>query len=456
MGLEGIVSKEAETVYRPGRQKSWLKSKCSQRQEFIILGFSDPRKGERALGALYLGYHKDGKLNYAGKVGTGFTMTSARALANRLQNLSVSEPVLTRSEAGGMPLREWESVHWVKPVVLGEVSFTEWTHEGQLRHPSFQGIREDKDADDVKKETPTKNHMTSPALAGKKAGSLVLHGIQVTHPDRVISETGRITKGDLAAYYAAVAPFILQHIARHPLSLLRCPSGIDEQCFYQRNPGKGLGPDVRPFEFKHKGKTYQYLYIQDPKGLLELVQMGAIEIHPWGATIDAIDYPDRLIFDLDPAPEVPFEAVKLAAQDLRRRLKRRGLESLLKCSGGKGLHVTVPLAAKDPWTTVKGFAASIANEMVNSAPDAYVATMSKAKRTGKIFLDYFRNEYTATAIADYGVRARPGAPVALPIEWKEINSLKSASQFTMKDVLKRLARRKPSKPQAKGQRIPSG
>ena len=354
----------------------------------------------------------------------------------------MSKAVLTRSEAGGMPLREWESIHWVKPALLCEVSFTEWTKEGQLRHPSFQGIREDKDADDVKKETPIKNNMTSPALAGKKAGSLVLHGIQVTHPDRVISETGRITKGELAEYYAAVAPFILHHISRHPLSLLRCPSGIDEQCFYQRNPGKGLGQDVRPFEFKHKGKIYQYLYIQDAKGLLELVQMGAIEIHPWGATIDTIDYPDRLIFDLDPAPDVPFEAVKLAAQDLRRRLKRRGLESFLKCSGGKGSACDAFRWPPGPVGDVKGFAASIANEMVNSAPEAYIATMSKAKRTGKIFVDYFRNEYTATAIADYGVRARPGTPVALPLEWKEIDTLHSASQFTIKDALKRLARKK--------------
>lgn len=267
---------------------------------------------------------------------------------------------------------------------------------------------------------------------------LVLHGITITHPDRVISASGHVTKGGLAEYYAAVARLMLPQIVRRPISLLRCPSGLEQQCFFQRNPGKGLGPDVLPFEFKNKGKTYEYLYIEDERGLMEVVQMGAVEIHPWGATIDSIDRPDRLIFDLDPAPEVPFEALKLAAQDLRKRLKQKGLESILKCTGGKGLHLTVPLAQRDPWSTAKAFAASVAEEMVNDAPDAYVATMSKAKRTGKIFIDYFRNDYTATAIADYSVRARPGAPVALPIAWSELGGLKSASQFSITDVLERL------------------
>ncbi|HTF63469.1 MAG TPA: non-homologous end-joining DNA ligase [Edaphobacter sp.] len=279
---------------------------------------------------------------------------------------------------------------------------------------------------------------TTKSMTGKKEPeSLVLGGISITHPGRVISETGHITKGELAEYYAGVASWILPQIERHPLSLLRCPSGIAKQCFFQRNPGRGLGAHIQTFEFKNKGKTYEYLYIEDEKGLLEIIQMGGIELHPWGAPVDAIDYPDRMIFDLDPAPEVPFEALKLAAQDLKQRLARKGLDSTLKCTGGKGLHVTVPLAGKDKWAAVKSFAGSLADEMVAAVPDAYIATMSKAKRTGKIFIDYFRNDYTATAIADYGVRARPGAPVALPIEWKELKNLQSADQFTIKDVLKR-------------------
>jgi bifunctional non-homologous end joining protein LigD len=288
----------------------------------------------------------------------------------------------------------------------------------------------------------------------KETGKIVESGITITHPDRVISEIGHVTKGDLAEYYAAVAPFMLPSIARHPLSLLRCPSGIDGTCFFQRNPGNGLGADVHPFEFKHKGKRYEYLYVEDDKGLLELIQMGTIEIHPWGAAIDAIDHPDRLIFDLDPAPDVPMDALKLAAEDLRQRLRQTGLESYLKCTGGKGLHVTVALARKDDWPVVKSFAASVAEEMAAAAPQAYVATMSKAKRTNKIFIDYFRNDCTATAIADYSVRARPGAPVATPLEWNELKRLKSANQFTMDDVLQRLKNNKTDSPRQKGQRIP--
>jgi bifunctional non-homologous end joining protein LigD len=446
-GLEGIVSKQAGAPYLAGRQKGWLKSKCAQRQEFIILGHSAARSGERGLGALYLGYRKRGALHYAGKVGTGFSMKSARELAARFESLAVPEPVLTRAETAGVPTGEWQSIRWIQPVLLCEVAFTEWTQDGRIRHPSFQGLREDKDAGEVKQEVPM------PATTG--ATNIVAGGVTITHPGRVISETGHITKGELAEYHAAVAPFLLPAIARHPVSLLRCPAGIDSQCFYQRNPGRGLGPDVHTFEFRNKGKTYEYLYIDDEKGLLELIQMGAIELHPWGAPIDAIDYPDRMIFDLDPAPGLPIEALKLAAQDLRKRLRRTGLEPSLKCTGGKGLHVTVRLAGKDKWAEVKAFAGSIAEEMVAAAPEAYIATMSKAKRTGKIFIDYFRNDYTATAIAEYAVRARPGAPVALPLEWKELRTLKSASQFTMKDVLKRLKNKRPEAAVQSGQRIPA-
>jgi bifunctional non-homologous end joining protein LigD len=268
-------------------------------------------------------------------------------------------------------------------------------------------------------------------------------GVSISHPDRVIFKDVGITKGELAQYYAAASPWILKDIAGHPVTLLRCPEGTAGDCFYQRNPGTGLGPDVKPFRWKHKGKSYEYLYIENEKGLIEFVQMGAIELHPWGARVGRIDYPDRLIFDLDPDQGVPFDAVKMAAKDLRRRLSDKGLESYLKCTGGKGLHVTVRLAEKDNWEKVKAFGAALAEEMVRDVPAAYVTTMSKAKRKGKIFVDYFRNDYTATAIADFAVRARPGAPVALPLEWKELDKLHAANQFSIPDVLKRLKKYKP-------------
>jgi bifunctional non-homologous end joining protein LigD len=327
------------------------------------------------------------------------------------------------------------------------------------RYPGVQLatlVDKDKNADEVIKETPVKTIATTAGAGSKRSDSPVLNGIAITHPGRVISEAGHISKGELARYYAAAAPFLLPGIKRHPLSLLRCPSGVGNPCFYQRNPGKGLGPDVHPFKFKYKGKTHEYLYIDDEKGLLEVIQMNAIEIHAWGATVDTIGYPDRLIFDLDPAPDVAFEALKLAAQDLRRRLQQKGLESVLKCTGGKGLHITVPLAGKDNWARVKWFAASIAKEMVAAAPEAYVANMSKAKRAGKIFIDYFRNDYAATSIADYAVRASPGTPVALLLEWTELRTLKAASQFTMKSVLRRLKGNKPDAlSRQEPQRIPA-
>lgn len=450
-GLEGIISKLAAAPYVTGRQKSWLKVKCALRQEFIIIGFNTAKSGNRALGALHLGYRKDGALRYAGKVGTGFTMKSARDLVDRFDKIPAAKPVLTRAESTGLGAGEWSAVRWVRPVMLCDVAFTEWTDDGRIRHPSFQGLRQDKDAAEVKREKPVPVSVVKAAVPKTKLGTLVAAGITISNPDRVISEIGHVTKGELAEYHEAVAPFMLPRITRHPLSLLRCPTGIDGGgCFYQRNPGRGLGKDVRPFQFRHKGKIYEYLYIDDEKGLLEVIQMGAIEIHPWGAPVDAIDYPDRIIFDLDPAPDVPFEAVKLAALDLRIKLRQRGLESSLKCTGGKGLHVTVALTGKDKWPEVKQFAGDFADGMVAAAPQAYVATMTKAKRTGKIFIDYFRNDYTATAIADYGVRARPGAPVAVPLSWDELEGLKSASAFTIRDVLKRLKNRKPPPP-PKGQ-----
>ena len=282
-GLEGIISKRADGPYLTGRQKSWLKVKCALRQEFIIIGYSAAKRGDRALGALYLGYRKDGALSYAGKVGTGFTMKSARDLVERFDKIPAAKPVLTRSEAKGMGAGEWRAVHWVRPVMLCEVAFTEWTSDGRIRHPSFQGLRQDKDAAEVKQEKPMPAAVVKAPVAKTKPGLLVAAGITITHPDRVISETGQVTKGELAEYHAAAAPFMLPRITRHPLSLLRCPTGIDGgQCFYQRSPGRGLGKDVHPFKWQHKGKNYEYLYIEDEKGLLEMIQMGAIEIHPVG------------------------------------------------------------------------------------------------------------------------------------------------------------------------------
>ena len=267
---------------------------------------------------------------------------------------------------------------------------------------------------------------------------LILHGVTITHPDRLVFEQGEITKGEVARYYAAVAPFLLGEIKSRPISLLRCPSGIKADCFYQRNVGFGLGAHVHPFIWEYKGRSYKYIYVKDEKGLMEMIQMGVIEIHPWGATIDHVHAPDRMIFDLDPDPTVPFSEVKKAALDISDRLKQAGLESSLKCTGGKGLHIVVSLVPKSSWEEVKDWARAFAQTMVREAPDTYVATITKSKRIGKILIDFFRNDYTATGIASYSLRARPGAPVAVPLEWRELTDLKSADQFRMDAVLKRI------------------
>lgn len=275
--------------------------------------------------------------------------------------------------------------------------------------------------------------------------ALTLHGVTITHPDRLVFEEDGITKGEVARYYAAVAPFILEEIQDRPISLLRCPSGIDADCFYQRNLGFGLGTHVHPFVWKYKGRSYKYIYVKDEMGLMEMIQMGVIELHPWGATIDCIHTPDRMIFDLDPDPTVPFSEVKQAASDVRDRLKQAGLDSTLKCTGGKGLHVVVSLAPTSSWEQVKDWARALAQTMVREAPDKYVATITKSKRVGKILIDFFRNDYTATGIAGYSLRARSGAPVAVPLKWGELTALKSADQFRMDAVLERIKRRTPQK-----------
>ena len=282
---------------------------------------------------------------------------------------------------------------------------------------------------------------------------LILHGVKITHPDRIVSEEGKITKADVARYYAAVAPLLLQEIQGRPITVVRCPSGIKDDCFYQRNVGFGLGPDVYPFFWTYKGRSYKYIYVKDVKGIMEMIQMGVIEIHPWGATIDTIHTPDRMIFDLDPDPSVPFSQVKKAALEVRKQLQKTGLQSLLKCTGGKGLHIVVPLASTSRWEEVKGWASLLAHQMVERAPDRYVATITKSKRKGKILIDFFRNDYTATAVASYSLRARPGAPVAVPLEWRELPKLQSGHQFDMRAVLKRTTRQRLQKTALK-QRLP--
>lgn len=426
MGLEGIISKHARAPYKAGRNKNWLKSKCIQRQEFVIIGYTAAKGGTRAIGALHLGYHHDGRLRYAGKVGSGFNRAEAIKLYDMLQSLATeTHPVQS------VPKSEMRSARWVKPELLCEVAFAEWTSTGRVRHASYRGLRSDKPAEDITRDKPQ-------PVSRAVDPDLDILGVRISNPQRMLFDDIGVTKGELAEYYGIVAPLMLVDCKNHPLSLLRCPGGIEDDCFYQRSPAKGMGEHIHTFSWEHKNKPHEYLYTDKCEGLIQLVQMGAVEIHPWGASVDRIDYPDRIVFDLDPDESVPFEAVKLAALDMRRRLEALNLQCFIKCTGGKGLHVVIPLMRRRTWPEIKAFAKGFAQSMANDVPEAYTATMSKAQRKGKIFVDYLRNDYTATSIADYAVRARPGAPVAVPLRWEELSDLESASQFTIRDTLNRI------------------
>jgi bifunctional non-homologous end joining protein LigD len=448
MGLEGIIAKKLNRPYRPGRSRDWLKIKCLHSQEFVLGGFSDPAGSRAGLGALLLGfYNEDGKeLQYAGRVGTGFNAATLRELRARLDKLTQHSSPFVNPPVG----REAKGVHWVKPELVGEVAFTGWTRDGLLRHPSFKGLREDKPPQQIRREKPVAiSKRASSGSDGNSQGTSnsnssnddSVGGIKLTHPDRVLYPKQGITKRDLAHYYEAIADRIIPHLESRPLTLLRCPEGHEKQCFYQRHTRESLDPAIHPIPIKERGKNVNYVSIDSLPGLIALVQMGVLELHTWGSRKEQIDQPDRLVFDLDPDPAVSWKALKEAAQTLRWKLSDLGLSAFLKTTGGKGLHVVVPVTPRQNWNFVKDFCKSVAQSVVRSAPDEYTATMSKAKRKGKIFIDYLRNARTASAVCAYSTRARSGAPVSVPLNWNELTKdLRSA--FTIANVPQRLARQR--------------
>jgi bifunctional non-homologous end joining protein LigD len=430
--MEGIVSKRADAPYEQTRSRSWLKVKCIKRQEFVICGYTKPSGARSGFGALLLGYHRNGKLTYCGRVGTGFTIESLRQLAKQLKSRRTSNAPfgshLTATQRSG--------VTWVRPDLVAEVEFTEWTDEGLLRHPSFKGLREDKTPKQIAREEAQSMPRASRNVKGRTAE---VAGVPITHPDRVIYPEMKITKQDLAEYYAAVADWILPHVVDRPLTLVRCPGGRAAQCFYQKHLAGAHSEAVRGVMIKEKDDTDEYVVIDDLPGLISLVQMGVLEFHPWPARADNVEAPDRIVFDLDPGDDVAWKSVVEAAREVRERLGELGLESFLRTSGGKGLHVVVPLARRNSWDQLKEFAKAVADELVQRAPDRYTATMAKAKRGGKVFVDYMRNQRGSTAIASYSTRARSGAPVAAPLSWRELSTRTKPKGHTVLTMPKRLA-----------------
>ena len=427
-GQEGIVSKLAAGPYRAGRHPSWRKVKCGQRQEFVIGGWSASTARDRPFASLLMGTFEGGRLVYRGRVGSGFGTREFAELMPFLQARSRKASPFT-----AIP-DEVQGAHWLKPDLVAEVKFAELTAEGHIRHGVYHGLRQDKAGTEVRLEEPSTGAEDSMNTVGKGAK---IKGITISHPDRKVFDAPGVTKLQVATHYATFADRILPFAADRPLSLLRCPDGVAGECFFQKHRGEGMPEAIGTVSVPGKRGEEEYISISTAAGLVGAVQMGAIELHIWGAAKDRLDKPDRLVFDLDPDEGLGFDKVRSAAIDLRALLDDLGLPSIPMLSGGKGIHVIVPLRPSAEWDTVKLLSQTVAVMMTDARPDRFIATMSKAKRKGLIFIDWLRNERGATAIAPYALRARPGAKVAVPLTWDELRNARSAQDFDIISVATR-------------------
>lgn len=433
-GEEGIISKKASSRYLSGdRTNTWLKTKCTKRQEFVIGGWtpSDKRTGFRSL---LLGVFENSKLRYTGQVGTGFDEKDLIDLSKRFSKLARKD-----SAFEAVPRDVARKARWIAPKLIAEIAYTEFTRDGILRHPSFMGLREDKKARTVKLEEPEPvKKVTAKPKAKADDKDAVRASVRITHPSKVLYPGQGITKSDVIDYYESVAGLMLPHIGKRPLSLVRCPSGADHKCFYQKHDSGGFPKVLHHIEIEEgSGEREQYFYVSDLAGIVGGVQMNVFEFHIWGCRIDQIEKPDRIVFDLDPDVGLDFEDVRFAAFDLRDRLAKLGLETFPMLSGGKGIHVIAPLTRRADWIETKAFCRGFAVSLEADAPERYVSNMAKAKRKGRIFVDYLRNERGSTAITPYSTRARDRAPVAAPITWKEMKTVTGANIYTVETMAER-------------------
>lgn len=426
LSLEGVVSKLKSAPYHSGRSRDWIKSKCLERQEFVVGGFVPSTTSRTAIGSLVLGVFEKGKLRHVGRVGTGFTQ---RVAADLYQLLS-TEKTDVSPFAGKLTPEEARGVTFVKPQHVAEVEFGAWTGDGHLRHAAFRGLREDKPATDIVRESPSDPKASDPPAPKRR--------VRLTHPDRIYWPDVGLTKEGLADYYAQVWRHMAPFVTGRPLALVRCPEGIDGPHFFQKHPWKGLDKNILRVPDPKAKDEAPYLAIRDLDGLTALVQGAALEIHPFGATVADWERPDVLTMDLDPGDGVPWRDVIAAAGEVRERLEEKGLSAFLKTSGGNGLHVCAPLAPKADWTRLKAFAKQMAEEMAADSPERFVATITKSKRKGRILVDYLRNQRGATAVAPYSTRARPGAPVSMPLDWEELGEAIGPQHFNVGNALARL------------------
>jgi bifunctional non-homologous end joining protein LigD len=448
--LEGMIAKLAQSPYSAGRNRSWVKVKCGLRQEMVIGGFTDPEGSRQGFGALLLGvYEPDGKLRYSGKVGTGFDDKTLMDLKRQLDARVQDQPAFSNPPRGAEARRS----HWVKPDLVAEIAFTEWTDEGTLRHPSFQGLRLDKKAEEVVRERAaeaTSDNQVPQQQSGsdhnerkqRRSGNDAVAGIQLTHPGKLLFPEANISKHDLAEYYERVAQWMLPHVKQRPLSLLRCPNGWGKECFYQKNVDRSVNEAIDRVKVSTSDGPAMYMMANTASALVALVQMGVLEIHPWGSTSSKLGFPDRVIFDFDPDDDLPWDRLVEAVQLIKTLLEEIGLRGFLKTTGGKGLHVVVPIKRTQPWVVVKNFTKAIADLFVATFPDRFTAKVSKATRHGKIFIDYLRNDEGSTAIAPYSTRARNDAPVAVPVAWDELSSDIRFTYFNIKSVVARMQKLK--------------
>lgn len=427
LSLEGLVSKQKDAPYRSGRGKSWVKSKCSDRQEFVVGGYVPSSTSRSAIGSLVLGVYEDDKLVPVGRVGTGFTGAVAADLFKRLERIRLDKSPFGRK----LTAEEARQARYVRPELVAEVEFRAWTADGHLRHASFRGLREDKPASEITREIP-KGKASAETKPPRRT-------VKLTHPDRIYWPDEGVTKEGLADYYAEIWRFIAPYIVGRALALLRCPSGIAGQQFFQKHAWKGLNSNIVRVRDPEDDSEEPLIAINDLDGLMGLVQAAVLEIHPWGSQVGDWERPDMIIMDLDPGDGVGWEAIIEAAHETRERLEAAGLTAFVKTSGGKGLHVVAPVKPSAQWPEVKAFTKAIADAMAADSPDKYVATITKSKRKGKILVDYLRNQRGMTAVAPYSTRARPGAAVSMPLGWDELSPGISADYFTVENTPTRLA-----------------
>lgn len=423
--LEGIVSKNIHSKYEEKRSQSWVKIKCINQQEFIIGGYSPPQGARDYFGSLYLGYFdKKGNLKFCGNVGTGFDRASLKNIYNQLQKL------VTRINPFSMRPAGYHSAIWIKPKLVAEIEFAEWTEDGMLRQASFKGLRQDKPAESIikEKEMPIKKVKSLKKL--KLITEKTALPFKLTNPNKILYSEGKITKLDIALYYDQIQEWILPYLINRPLTLVRCPDSY-KKCFYQKHGNKAKIAGV--YE-----STEKLLYIEDQIGLMSLVQMGTLEIHPWGSQINNLEFPEMITFDIDPAPGISWSKVVLAAKRIREHLASFKLKSFVKSTGGKGLHVVIPIKPEYDWELVKKFSHVFVQFLVANYPKEYVGETSKEKRKGKIFIDYLRNQRGATAISVYSTRARQDAPVAVPLAWDELTNKIKDTSYTIHTLPSRL------------------